>query len=283
VLRVVVRSDDALVERGVESGDQPVAAARAGGRVEQRHLRVLGVGETGQRRDEVVAWRARRIAPARLRELGVQEQPARRDADAPRLELGRAPGRAVVVSQQRLAIAIDDHVGDGVGAGKALQVIQGRIGVGRKLRRVGQPRHAGVVQHEVARDGRLGVIVACTREGRVQRATDRRIAEVTRRQVAAQLRLQVADGLADHVDERGRQVGRLLRQQAAGGHRTQEAAGLRQRVAGELQVVDVEAARADRQLEPRERRAADQRQAGGQGQPGRRSEHAGIVRPGPVA
>ena len=57
---------------------------------------------------------------AGLREFDVQEQAARTHAGDAHLQLRRAPRQGEVVAGERLAPAVDEHVGHGLGAGEVV-------------------------------------------------------------------------------------------------------------------------------------------------------------------
>ncbi len=234
------------IDGGVEGGNKPPAGPHAGDRVEQRHPIVLCGGKRGIRSLRVVARTVVRCAPPRLDQLVMQEKSLQRTAEFRRLlELGLAPGNRVIVGHQHFAGAIDENMRapPAVGAGEIGEIFIFRIGidvVGKGAVSVIRP--AGVVDHEIPRQRRIGIVVIGARY-RLPQMGGKIVAEALLGEQARQrLARGQAGALADPVGKAGWQTGERRPEIPGRIHAAHQAHGLFDRRAGKAQSLGIEGA-----------------------------------------
>ena len=158
---------DPLVDYRVKGRDQPAPGAHARDDVDEREPLILQGAEARRRRLKIVQPSMARLAPPRLNELHMHEQPLQRRGEVScHLEFGRAPGHVEIVSEQYRAAAIDEHMRnlDFVRAGVAAEIVDRRIVIDiRRKIAASIVRRARVVHDEIGRRRCERVVVAGVR------------------------------------------------------------------------------------------------------------------------
>ena len=167
IQRIVVAIGDLGIDRGMEGGNKPSFGACAGDDINEREPIVLGDGEGGIGRSCVVAAAMPGHAPPRLKEFVVHEQALQCTTEfGCLLEFRLAPCNRVVMAHQQLAGAANENMrsAPSVRAVEVSQIIEFRtfVDVVRK-RAVAEVRSAGVMDHEISRHRRVGIVVMSAR------------------------------------------------------------------------------------------------------------------------
>ena len=152
----------------------------------------------------------------------------------PHLEFGRAPRLFEIMCQQDLPGATDEGVGalDIVGARIVGEAIDAALVVDRSRKRPASiVRRTGVVDHEISRAARIGVIVLRHRDRTIERRGEHLVEPALLQDSAQALAIRQAGTASDPVGELGRQPVAPRAKLSAFQHRRQQARSLLQRIA----------------------------------------------------
>ncbi len=166
--RIVMAVADAGIDGRMESRNEPMLGPHTGDEVKERQPVVLRGGKGGIGRLRVIVPTAPGGAAARLYQFDMEEKPLQGTGEIRRLlEPRLTPGNCEIVIEQHLSGAIDDNVGLPPSI-RTLEMTE-IVDLGADVDVIGKGpasviRPAGIVDHEIARHGRVRIVVFRARQ-----------------------------------------------------------------------------------------------------------------------